>query len=73
MILNFQQYNVSSLKQQTRIAVAEEVLGKRTVERLLAFSSYLLVPKQLNSCPMGKDILIYSKSEVRDYINFSQF
>jgi transposase len=42
MILNFQQYNVSSLKQQTRIAVAEEVLGKRTVERLLAFSSYLL-------------------------------
>lgn len=42
MILNFQQFKVSSLKQQTRIAVAEEVLGKRTVERLLAFSSYLL-------------------------------
>jgi len=42
MILNFQQYKVSSLKQQTRIAVAEDVLGKRTVERLLAFSSYLL-------------------------------
>lgn len=41
MIPNFQQYKVSSLKQQTRIAVAEQALGKRTVERLLAFSSYL--------------------------------
>jgi len=42
MILNFQQFDVSSIKQQTRIAAAEAALGKRTVERLLAFSSYLL-------------------------------
>jgi transposase len=41
MIPNFQQYKISSVKQQTRIAIAEQALGKRTVERLLAFSSYL--------------------------------
>jgi transposase len=41
MIRNFQQFNISEIKQQTRISTAEAALGKRTVERLLAFSSYL--------------------------------
>jgi transposase/competence protein ComGC len=42
MILDFQQFSISEVKQQSRLAAAEAALGKRTIERLLAFSSYLL-------------------------------
>lgn len=41
MILNFQELAASEVKAQSRLAAAEEALGKRTVERILAFSSYL--------------------------------
>ena len=41
MILNFQELTASAVKSQSRIAAAEEALGKREVERMLAFSSYL--------------------------------
>jgi len=42
MILNFQELAASEVKSRARIAAAEEALGKREVERMLAFSSYLL-------------------------------
>lgn len=42
MILNFQELTASEVKSRSRIAAAEEALGKREVERMLAFSSYLL-------------------------------
>jgi hypothetical protein len=41
MILNFQELPASEVKSRSRIAAAEEALGKREVERMLAFSSYL--------------------------------
>jgi len=41
MILNFQELTASEVKSRSRIAAAEEALGKRDVERMLAFSSYL--------------------------------
>jgi transposase len=41
MILNFQELPASEVKSRSRIAAAEEALGKREVERVLAFSSYL--------------------------------
>ncbi|MFQ5709850.1 MAG: hypothetical protein ACE5HO_20540 [bacterium] len=41
MILNFQDFTRSEAKSQTRLAAAESALGKRTVERIMAFSSYL--------------------------------
>lgn len=41
MILNFQELLASEVKSRSRIAAAEEALGKREVERVLAFSSYL--------------------------------
>jgi transposase len=42
VILNFQELATSEVKAQSRLAAAEEALGKRAVERMLAFSSYLL-------------------------------
>lgn len=41
MILNFHELTASEVKSRSRIAAAEETLGKREVERMLAFSSYL--------------------------------
>lgn len=41
MILNFQELPASEVKSRSRVAAAEEALGKREVERMLAFSSYL--------------------------------
>jgi len=41
MILNFQDLNLSETKSNSRLAAAESALGKRTVERILAFSCYL--------------------------------
>ena len=42
MNLNFQKFSQSDTKSQSRLAAAESALGKRTVERIFAFSSYLL-------------------------------
>ena len=42
MTLNFQELAASEVKAQSRMATAEEALGKRAVERMLAFSSYVL-------------------------------
>lgn len=47
MILNFQDLNVSETKSKSRLAAAESALGKRTVERILAFACYLFgAPRQ---------------------------
>lgn len=41
-MLNFQDLNLSQIKQQHRIEVAKAALGEQTVNRVLAFSSYLM-------------------------------
>lgn len=47
MVLNFQDLNVSETKSNSRLAAAESALGKRTVERILAFACYLFgAPRQ---------------------------
>jgi len=42
MMLNFQDFNLSEIKRQNRIEVAKSALGEQTVNRVLAFSSYLM-------------------------------
>lgn len=41
-MLNFQDLNLSAIKQHNRIEVAKSALGEQTVNRILAFSSYLM-------------------------------
>ena len=41
-MLNFQDLNFSEIRQQNRIEVAKSALGEQTVNRVLAFSSYLM-------------------------------
>jgi transposase len=42
VMLNFQNLNISEIKQQKRIEAAENALGEQTIRRMLAFSSYLM-------------------------------